>query len=67
MNTFMLIITPEIITNFEKHMVCDSNLINERINEHEAIYNAILKQDPQLAKEKMKIHFKALYKYCYNL
>ena len=24
MNTFMLIITPEIITNFEKYHVCDA-------------------------------------------
>jgi len=67
MNTFMLIITPEIITNFEKYHVCDKGLAQEGIAEHEEIYDAILKQDPQLAKEKMKVHFKTLYQYCYNV
>ncbi len=67
MNTFMLIITPEIITNFEKYHVCDKNLAQEGIVEHKEVYEAILKQDPKLAKEKMKAHFKALYQYCYNV
>ena len=66
MNTFMLIITPEIITNFQKHHVCDANLAMEGIEEHQEIYDAILEQNPTLAKEKMKKHFKALYQYCYN-
>ena len=67
MNTFMLIITPEIIKNFEKYHVCDKGLAQEGIAEHEEIYDAILKQDPELAKEKMKVHFKTLYQYCYNV
>ena len=67
MNTFMVIITPEIITNFEKYHVCDKGLAQEGLAEHEEIYDAILKQDPQLAKEKMKVHFKTLYQYCYNV
>lgn len=66
MNTFMLIITPEIITNFEKYHVCDSDLSFMGIQEHEDIFEAIKKQDPQLAREKMKVHFKTLYQYCYN-
>ena len=67
MNTFMLTITPEIITNFEKHHVCDKGLAQEGIKEHYEIYKAILDQNPKLAKEKMKIHFKTLYQYCYNV
>lgn len=66
MNTFMLIITPEIITNFEKYHVCDSNQSFLGIQEHEDIYTAIKNQDPQEAKAKMKVHFKILYQYCYN-
>ncbi|PWL37804.1 GntR family transcriptional regulator [Flagellimonas aquimarina] len=66
MNTFMLIITPEIITNFEKYHVCDSNQSFLGIQEHEDIYQAIKNQDPKIAKEKMKVHFKILYQYCYN-
>ena len=67
MNTFMLIITPEIITNFEKYHVCDKGLAHEGIKEHQDIYDAILNQEPKLAKEKMKVHFKTLYQYCYNI
>jgi GntR family transcriptional repressor for pyruvate dehydrogenase complex len=67
MNNFMLIIIPEIITNFEKYHVCDKNLAQEGITEHMEIYNAIEKGDSKLAKQKMKDHFKVLYQYCYNL
>ncbi len=67
MNTFMLIITPGIITNFEKYHVCDANLSFQGIQEHEDIYDAIKEQDPKKAKEKMKTHFKILYQYCYNV
>lgn len=66
LNTFMLIIIPEIITNFEKHHVCDKNLAEQGIVEHKAIYNAIKAQDPKLAKQTMKDHFSVLYQYCYN-
>ena len=67
MNNFMLIIIPEIITNFEKYHVCDKGLSHEGIKEHKAIFKAIEKGDPKLAKQKMKDHFKVLYQYCYNL
>ncbi len=66
MNTFMLHITPEIITNFEKYHVCDANQNFLGIQEHNDIYNAIKTQDPELAKKKMKEHFTVLYQYCYN-
>lgn len=67
MNTFMLMITPEIITNFEKYHVCDKDQAKQGIKEHEAIFLAIKDQNPELAKQKMKDHFKELYKYCYNV
>lgn len=66
MNRLMLIITPGILTNFQKYHVCDENQAFLGIQEHEEIFNAIEKQDPKLAKEKMKIHFNMLYQYCYN-
>ena len=67
MNTFMLIIIPEIITNFEKYHVCDNNLSKQGIKEHQEIFDAIKNQNPQLAKQKMKEHFSVLYQYCYNV
>ena len=66
LNTFMLKITPEIITNFEKYLVCDDDQALKGIKEHEAIFEAIEKQDPSMSKLKMKEHFKALYQYCYS-
>jgi len=67
MNTFMLTITPQIIINFEKYHVCDKNQAFIGINEHKEIYEAIKQQSPDLAKQKMKDHFSALYQYCYNI
>lgn len=66
MNTFMLTITPQIIIDFEKYHVCDKNQAFIGINEHKEIYKAIKEQNPDLAKQKMKNHFSALYQYCYN-
>ena len=67
MNTFMLLITPEIITNFEKYHLCDENQAVIGIQEHTDIYEAIKLQDSKLAKEKMKFHFKMLYEYVYDI
>ena len=67
MNTFMLIITPEIITNFEKHHVCSDDMAHKGIKEHTDIYDAIVAGDAQLAKKHMKKHFETLYQYCYSL
>lgn len=63
---FMLIISPEIITNFEKYSVCDELEATSRITEHENIYQAIENKDPERAKDMMKLHFNDLYQYCYQ-
>ncbi|WP_341222334.1 FadR/GntR family transcriptional regulator [Polaribacter atrinae] len=67
MNAFMLIVTPEIITNFKEHHVCDADLAHRGIADHQAIFEAIKAKDPQMAKLKMKEHFRELYTYCYNV
>lgn len=67
LNTFMLIITPGIITNFEKYHVCDKNQPVIGIKEHEAIFEAIKNKDSESAKQKMKDHFKILYQYLYKI
>jgi len=66
-DTFMLKITPEIITNFEKHHVCDKDTAFNGIQEHKAILDAIRSQDPLKAKNAMKKHFGILYQFCYNV
>jgi GntR family transcriptional repressor for pyruvate dehydrogenase complex len=67
LNTLMLMITPEIITNFEKHHVCDKRTAMSAIEEHSDILNAIKNKNPKEAKEKVKVHFKNLYEYCYQI
>lgn len=66
LNTFMLKITPEIITNFEKHHVCDKDTAFKGIQEHKDILDAIRSMDTAEAKNAMKKHFKILYQYCYS-
>jgi GntR family transcriptional repressor for pyruvate dehydrogenase complex len=66
-NRMMLIITPEIITNFEKYHVCDKDQSMKGIKEHQDIFDAIKEQNTQKAKDMMKVHFNVLYKYCYNI
>ena len=67
LHTLMLTITPGIITNFEKYHFCDENRAFMAIQEHNDVYETIKAQNPQQAKEKMKLHFKTLYQYCYNI
>jgi len=67
MNDFLLVIIPEIITNFKKYHTCDEQQAQEGIKEHLEIYKAIEKGDTKLAKQKMKDHFKVLYQYCYDI
>lgn len=67
LNTFMLIITPGIITNFEKYHVCDKNQPVVGIKEHEAVFEAIKNKDPEAARQRMKDHFKILYQYLYDI
>ncbi|MFD1294401.1 FadR/GntR family transcriptional regulator [Lutibacter holmesii] len=67
LNTLMLMITPEIIINFEEHHVCDKKLAISGIHEHTQIFEAIRDQDSKRAKAMIKIHFKNLYEYCYNI
>ena len=67
LNTFMLKITPEIINNFEKHHVCDKDTAFKGIQEHKAIVDAIREKNPDAARMAMKVHFKDLYQYCYNV
>ena len=64
LNTLMLIITPEIITNFEKYHVCKQSMTGDNIIEHQQIYEAIKEKNPEKAKRELQFHFKTLYEYC---
>ncbi|MCY1243994.1 hypothetical protein D9M72_570420 [compost metagenome] len=64
LNTLMLIITPEIIANFEKYHVCTKSMTGDNIIEHQQIYEAIKEKNPEKAKRELQFHFKTLYEYC---
>ncbi|WP_289061720.1 FadR/GntR family transcriptional regulator [uncultured Zobellia sp.] len=66
MNTLMLLITPEIIVAYDKDRVCDGDVALAEVKKHEDIYLSILEQNPQKAKETMKLHFAKLYDYIYG-
>lgn len=66
LNRLMLLITPQIITDFEKYHVCKNNTAVSAIEEHQAIVDAIRKKDPAEAEKRMKEHFSVLYQYCYE-
>ncbi|MBU2996472.1 FadR family transcriptional regulator [Cellulophaga baltica] len=64
MNQIMIGITPQILVDFKKYHTNYDEFDALRINEHLEIYEAIKQKKPQLAKSKMKKHFKLLYEYC---
>ena len=64
MNQIMIGITPQIIVDFKKYHSDYDDLDELRIKEHADIYEAIKDQNPKLAEERMKLHFKLLYEYC---
>lgn len=64
LNTLMLIITPEIIANFEKYHVCKKSMTGDNLIEHQLIVDAIKEKNPEKAKRELQFHFKTLYEYC---
>lgn len=64
LNTLMLHITPEIITNFKRYHVCDEDKTLLGIKEHRAIFEAIKRKDSSETVSELKTHFNELYQYC---
>lgn len=56
----MALITPEIIGSYDQDRVCKGDEAASEVKKHEDVYLAIKAGDPQLAKEKMEIHFQQL-------
>ncbi len=63
LNNALLQIVPDIISNFEKHLVCNSKQAISGIKDHTDIFNAVKNKDSELAIKVMKEHFKSLYNY----
>ncbi|MCH3882281.1 MULTISPECIES: FadR/GntR family transcriptional regulator [Tenacibaculum] len=66
MITLMLLLTPPILSTYERETVCEGDTIITEIKKHEDIYNAIVIQESQLAVDMMKKHFYKLTKHIEN-
>ncbi|MEM6347548.1 MAG: FadR/GntR family transcriptional regulator [Bacteroidota bacterium] len=67
LNTLIHLIAPEIINTYDQGKVCEGDEALSEIKKHEDIYKAIEAGDPQMAKEKMEIHFVRLREYLKEL
>ena len=61
--TLMLLITPPILTNYDRDTVCEGDKTLSEIKKHKDIYLAIVSKDIKLAEKMMKNHFFKLSKY----
>lgn len=58
LKSLMLIITPDIIFNFNKMEICNNDRIFKAFGEHQEILNHIINQEPELAAQAMQKHLK---------
>lgn len=63
MISLMLLLTPPILTTYEKDTVCEGDQVISEIKKHEDIYLAIESKDEELAIKMMNKHFFKLSKY----
>ncbi|MBL0025222.1 MAG: FadR family transcriptional regulator [Saprospiraceae bacterium] len=58
LKSLMMIITPDIVKNYINLKVCDDLNFNKTLQEHQAILESIINQDPEAASAAMAIHLK---------
>ena len=66
MVSLMLLLTPPILTTYDRDTVCEGDKVVSEIKKHEDIYLAIESKDPQLATKMMNDHFFKLSKHIEN-
>lgn len=67
LKSLMLIITPDIIQNFNKLEICKDERILKALDEHKAIVGHIANQEPKLAAEAMRTHLADVLDYSISL
>lgn len=63
LNSLMLIITPDIISNFNRHNICEGGRLYKSLNEHRMILKHIINQDVDAAGEAMRVHLQDVLEY----
>lgn len=58
LKSLMMVITPDIISNFKKYDVCGEDVKINRLNEHKTILEHIINKEPKKACDSMKAHLK---------
>ncbi|MFK8163286.1 MAG: FadR/GntR family transcriptional regulator [Lewinella sp.] len=58
LKSLMIIITPDIITNYRKYNVCDGEVELKTLYEHQEILQQIQRQDPDAAGDAMRNHLR---------
>lgn len=67
LKSLMLIITPDIISSFNRLEICKDGRFYKALEEHEQILDYIVKQEPEKASEAMRQHLKDVTTYSNNL
>lgn len=67
LKSMMLIVTPDILTYFMKHHVCENGRNKNRYEEHLSILESIKKKDPVGAVNNMKHHLDDLVDYTHSI
>jgi DNA-binding GntR family transcriptional regulator len=63
----MMIITPDIVSNYNKLKVCDIGTTDKTLKEHELILEHIINQDEEKAGEAMEIHLRDVLEFSMNM
>ncbi|NGF55601.1 FadR family transcriptional regulator [Parapedobacter sp. SGR-10] len=61
LSSMLLHLIPDLVKHITEKKVCGENQVFDAIDQHRAIYEAIEKQDANLAEEAMKIHLNAIW------
>ncbi len=62
LKSLMLIIIPDILTNYAKFKVCTNDHLKERYDQHKQLFNAIKAKDELKASDLMRSHLKDILK-----
>jgi len=64
LKSLLMIITPDIIKNYNELRVCDGSVLENTLKEHQEILDYIVKQDSKAAAKAMEKHLKGVLDYC---
>lgn len=63
LNSLMLVITPDIIKNFQIYNVCEGGRLFTSLEEHKVILQCIIEKNPDKAAEAMEIHLQEVLEF----